>query len=198
VGGVFAVVSQTAPPVGVTGYVQQREGWVCEWDEGLIARITTYPEADIDEARAAAERVAEERGSVMSQKNVDIVRRCLLRSSEQDLDAALRDVAPGAELDWSASEGPDAGVYRGPEEWRKWLTARWEALRDVRFDLAEVIDVPPDTVVVVARMRGRGRASGIEIAALGASVWTVRAGQVTGATMYQTRGHALEAVGLTD
>jgi len=28
-GVVFAVVSQKARPVGVTGYVHQREGWVC-------------------------------------------------------------------------------------------------------------------------------------------------------------------------
>jgi hypothetical protein len=28
----------------------------------LIASVTYYPEADIDEARAAAERLAEERG----------------------------------------------------------------------------------------------------------------------------------------
>ena len=132
----------------------------------------------------------------MSQENVDIVRRFLLISDEQDLDAALSDVAAGAELDWSASEGPDSGVYRGPEEWRKWLTGRWEALRNVRFDVTEVIDVPPDTVVAVAHMRGRGQVSGVEVAALGAAVWTLRAGQVTGERRYQTRDQALKAVGL--
>jgi hypothetical protein len=31
-----------------------------DWSDGLIVRNTTYP--DIDEARAAAERLAEERG----------------------------------------------------------------------------------------------------------------------------------------
>jgi ketosteroid isomerase-like protein len=133
----------------------------------------------------------------VSEENVDVVRRFWLRCSERDLDAALSDVAAEAELDWSASEGPDSGVYRGPEEWRRWLTGRMEEL-DVRFDVAEVIDVPPDTVVVVAYTRGRGRASGVEIAALGAVTWTLRDGQVTRATMYQTRGHALKAVGLEE
>jgi hypothetical protein len=42
--------------------VQQREGWVWVWVDGLITSHTTYPEADIDEARAAAERLAQERG----------------------------------------------------------------------------------------------------------------------------------------
>jgi ketosteroid isomerase-like protein len=127
---------------------------------------------------------------------VEIVRRFILRSNERELDAAMSLVAAAGRLDWSASEGPDAGVYRGPDEWREWLTGRWEGLTEARFDVAEVIDAPPDRVVVVAHMRGRGRASGVEVAALGASVWTLRSGQVTGATMYQTRKQALEAAGL--
>jgi ketosteroid isomerase-like protein len=61
-GVVFALVRQEGRPVGSTGYVRQREGWVWVWVEGLIARVTTYPEADMDEARAYAERLAEERG----------------------------------------------------------------------------------------------------------------------------------------
>ena len=61
-GVVFAVVSQKASPVGVTGYVQQREGWIWVRFDDLIASVTIYPEADIDEARAAAERLAAERG----------------------------------------------------------------------------------------------------------------------------------------
>ena len=61
-GVVFAVVSQKARPVGVARSVQQREGWISIWIDGLIASHTTYPEADIDEARVAAERLAESRG----------------------------------------------------------------------------------------------------------------------------------------
>ena len=60
-GVVFALVRQAGRPIGATGYVRQREGWVWVWVEGLIASVTAYPEADIDEARAAAERLAEER-----------------------------------------------------------------------------------------------------------------------------------------
>jgi hypothetical protein len=36
-----------------------RDAWVCDLPEGLVTRITIY--ADIDEGRAAAERLAEER-----------------------------------------------------------------------------------------------------------------------------------------
>ena len=61
-GVVFAVVSQKGSPVGVAGYLTQREGWVWVWVDDLIASVTTYPEAQIDEARAAAEHLARERG----------------------------------------------------------------------------------------------------------------------------------------
>ena len=57
-GVMFAVVSQQPGPVGITGYVQQREEWVWVWADDLIASLTIYREADLDEARAAAERLA--------------------------------------------------------------------------------------------------------------------------------------------
>jgi ketosteroid isomerase-like protein len=60
-GVVLAVVNQEGRPVGVDGQVHQREGWAVYWSaDGLIVRLTTH--ADIDEARAAAERLAAERG----------------------------------------------------------------------------------------------------------------------------------------
>ena len=59
-GVVLAVVNQEGRPVGVDGQVHQREGWAIWWSaEGLIVRLTTL--TDIDEARAAAERLAESR-----------------------------------------------------------------------------------------------------------------------------------------
>jgi ketosteroid isomerase-like protein len=59
-GVVFAVVIQDGHPVGSPGRVRQREGWVYLCAGGSIERLTTQP--DTDEARAAAERLAEERG----------------------------------------------------------------------------------------------------------------------------------------
>jgi hypothetical protein len=57
-GVVLAVVFQEGRPAGIAGHVQQREGWVYVWVGRLIARLTVYA---IDEARAAAERLAQER-----------------------------------------------------------------------------------------------------------------------------------------
>jgi hypothetical protein len=53
------VIVQKGRVAGSSGSVQLRYGAVTEWVDGLIVRNTTY--TDIDEARAAAERLAEER-----------------------------------------------------------------------------------------------------------------------------------------
>ena len=45
---------------GSTRFVESRMASVATWANGLIERQTTYP--DIDQARAAAERLAQERG----------------------------------------------------------------------------------------------------------------------------------------
>jgi ketosteroid isomerase-like protein len=58
-GVVFAVVNQDGRLVGSAGRIRQREGWVYLWVGGSIARLTTY---EVDQARAAAECLAEERG----------------------------------------------------------------------------------------------------------------------------------------
>ena len=59
-GVTFAVVLQEGRVVGSGGSVQLRYASVAEWIDDLMVRNTTY--TDIDEARAAAERLADERG----------------------------------------------------------------------------------------------------------------------------------------
>jgi ketosteroid isomerase-like protein len=59
-GVVFAVNHQKARLVGSSGDVRLRQGTVSVWVGGEIVRIENY--GDVDKARAAAERLAEERG----------------------------------------------------------------------------------------------------------------------------------------
>jgi ketosteroid isomerase-like protein len=60
-GGVtFGVLIQKGRPVGSSGEVELRYAAVTQWENGTVKRITNY--SDIDQARAAAERLAEERG----------------------------------------------------------------------------------------------------------------------------------------
>jgi ketosteroid isomerase-like protein len=60
-GGVtFALLVQQGRPSGSGGFVSLRYVSVTTWRNGLAERSTQY--TDIEEARAAAERLAEERG----------------------------------------------------------------------------------------------------------------------------------------
>jgi ketosteroid isomerase-like protein len=59
-GVVLAVLVESGRPTGSTGRVQLRYASVGVWAHGMISRAATY--ADLDEARAAAERLAESRG----------------------------------------------------------------------------------------------------------------------------------------
>jgi ketosteroid isomerase-like protein len=54
----LGVFIQKGRLVGSSGEVELRYASVGEWEDGKIARITNY--GDIDEARAAAERLAQE------------------------------------------------------------------------------------------------------------------------------------------
>jgi ketosteroid isomerase-like protein len=59
-GVVFMRAREDGRLVGSDGHIEQRRGWVFVWVEGMIERFTAY--LDIDEGRAAAERLAGERG----------------------------------------------------------------------------------------------------------------------------------------
>jgi uncharacterized protein (TIGR02246 family) len=59
-GVAFAVIRQGGRPIGSTGDVQMRYASVSVWTDGLVERIMNY--TDTDEARAAAARLAQERG----------------------------------------------------------------------------------------------------------------------------------------
>jgi hypothetical protein len=60
-GVVFSSLREDGRVRGSDSFVEGRSAWVTEWVDGKVARATGYG-ADIDEARAAAERLAESSG----------------------------------------------------------------------------------------------------------------------------------------
>ncbi|HTY98149.1 MAG TPA: nuclear transport factor 2 family protein [Solirubrobacteraceae bacterium] len=59
-GVVFGVYRQTARPIETDGYVTQQEAMIGLIGEGLVSRLIIYPQSELAEARAAAERLAGE------------------------------------------------------------------------------------------------------------------------------------------
>jgi ketosteroid isomerase-like protein len=133
----------------------------------------------------------------MSHENVEVVERVLRRFGDEDIEAALEDIAVDATLDWSNSDAPDRGVYTGHEAWRAFFRSRDQVLAGRRIAASELIAPTANVVVLVARVSEQGRTSGAAVQALGASVWTLHEGRVVSFKLYQSREQALEALGLS-
>jgi ketosteroid isomerase-like protein len=130
----------------------------------------------------------------MSQENVEIVRQSLEAYGRRDI-GALREINhPDLELDWSASRGWQARVFRGFEDALGFMTEYFEVFDEIVFDTVDFIETGEFVVVAnVARQRGR---DGIEVFARSALVFTVRDGRISRICLYQETEQALEAVGL--
>jgi len=64
----------------------------------------------------------------------------------------------------------------------------------VQAGIEEVIDCGPEALITVNLIRARGKTSGIEIAARGATLWTLRGEKISRVKLFQTKEEALEAV----
>ena len=133
----------------------------------------------------------------MSQENIEVVRSIIDSINAGDLDRADEAIHEDFEADWSNSIGPHGGgVYRGREQAREMFESFLEAWEELRWEPQEMIEVDEARVVVVNRVRMRGRGSGVEVDATGAQLWTITGGKVRSLTIYQSKADALEAVGL--
>jgi ketosteroid isomerase-like protein len=124
----------------------------------------------------------------MSEENVEIVRRFLLLDVEEALEYA------DSEIVWNPTEESAA---QGHEAIRASL-ARWKGEWDDYELLPEEFEQRGDRVVVAVHMRGRGRASGIEVDARLYDVYTLRDGKIVRMDQFTERSDAFEAAGLMD
>jgi ketosteroid isomerase-like protein len=132
----------------------------------------------------------------MSEENVELVRQALDAYTRRDVEAMRALTDPAVELDWSASRGWLARVYRGVEEVLRFYAGYFEAFTEIAFEPERFIEAG-DWVVVpnVAHQRGR---DGIEVSARSTLLFTVSAGKIARICLYQETHEALEAVGLEE
>src|SRR5262245_10250900 len=132
----------------------------------------------------------------MSEENVETVRRFFESVNQRALDDLGAFLPAEFELDLSRSRGLNTGVYRA-EQAPQALKDLTEAFADYEFFETEMINAG-DTVVRVGGIRGRGKESGVEVEAEGASVWSFRDGSPVSCALFQSRAEALEAAGLSE
>jgi hypothetical protein len=206
-GGVVMVVIRQSGRFG-NGPSRLREDVVLvyEWSNGLVERVTSY--VDIDEGRAAAERLAQEREQPMSSGNVALV-RSFHPPPSSDLSQIYRDDARWAKA--SAMLAPflapdfkclahgyleaDGETFKGLAGlrylWLEWLTP-WASYR---AEVEEMVDLG-DQVLVLVRDCGTRAGDDHEVAVSSAAIWTLREGKVAEIAFHVDRSTAFKAVGL--
>jgi ketosteroid isomerase-like protein len=132
----------------------------------------------------------------MSQENVEIVRRMYAALNRRDEDTLAELADPEIVIDASRlTFNPD--TYVGLEGLRDISAGMNEVWADIRFDPLEFVDLG-ERVVVVERLVGKGKGSGIEVAQSWGAIWTVRDGRVARMELgYADRDAALAAAGLS-
>jgi ketosteroid isomerase-like protein len=103
---------------------------------------------------------------------------------------------PDVQLDWSASRGLEAGVYKGREDVLGFYRNFLDTFEKVVIEPERYIE-SGDSVVVPNTAYIRGR-DGIETVARSTFVFEVRGDLISRICLYQEAQEALEAVGLTE
>jgi ketosteroid isomerase-like protein len=132
----------------------------------------------------------------MSQENIDVVRRSIEAYNRRDFEALRAVNAPNVEVDWSASRGLQAGVYRGVEEVLRFYRNFLEMFEEVTLEPDRFIE-SGDLVIVPNAAQIRGR-DGIATGARSALVFDLHDGRITRVRLFQETREALEAVGLQE
>jgi ketosteroid isomerase-like protein len=132
----------------------------------------------------------------MSQENVEIIRRHYDAFNRGDLNGTLEPFSPEVEFIEDAGVRPDAGAHRGIAAVRAFFQGMWDSAQEVGIDPEEFTEYG-DKVIVVARLHGRFRHTGIAGESRFVKVWTVHGGKITRLQLFRDKQKALEAVGLS-
>ena len=117
----------------------------------------------------------------------------------RDFDAVARTPWLDPEFEFhsalSATEGRHHVGAPGLREWAAEMDSVWA---DFRIELTDWREVPDGRILVLYRVRGRARGSGIPLDARTAQVWTLRDGRLWHNQSFADPAEAFEAVGLRE
>jgi ketosteroid isomerase-like protein len=131
----------------------------------------------------------------MSRERVETILGGYAAFNSGDIGAALEGFAE--DIVWEVPDVlPDAGPFAGREGVRRFWELWRENFTDFRVELGEVIDAG-DHVIVMIRVRGRGRDSGVEVTTPEfPQVWTWRGDAIAHVRMLTSREEALAEAGV--
>jgi ketosteroid isomerase-like protein len=134
----------------------------------------------------------------MTQDKVELAKRAAEAYNRRDVDAFFADLAT-PDLKWwpALTRGYEGGCYQGRVGIERFLadTAEtWEELETVPEEFRDL----GDRVLVLGRLRGRGRGSGAPVDAPIANILDFRGGRIWRSRVYFDRAEALRTAGVSE
>ena len=131
----------------------------------------------------------------MARTNVEVVLAAYDAFNSGEMEAAMDAFDP--EIEWNVPPVlPDAQVYHGHDGVKAFWSSWTETFDDFRIEVEETFDAG-DRVVVMAKIVGRGRDSGVVVDTPSfGHIWTLRNGKTVLVEMKPNRRESLETVGL--
>jgi ketosteroid isomerase-like protein len=133
----------------------------------------------------------------VSQENLEIVKRVIDDYNRRDLDAYDELFTPDFELFPALRGTVEGGSYRGREGMERLFDATRDTWEDFRLIADEFRDLG-DRVLVVGRVEGRGRGSGVPVDVPTETIFDFRDDKISRARAFLDHGEALRAAGLAE
>jgi ketosteroid isomerase-like protein len=131
----------------------------------------------------------------MSEENVTVVREALAGFNTRDPALALAD--PDIVIDATRNVF-NPGTYVGLDGIRRVLAGMDDTWEEMRVEPHEFLDAG-ERVVVIGKLIGKGKGSGVEVERFNGQIWTVRDGLVVRLEIgFTDRASVLEAAGLSE
>jgi len=131
-------------------------------------------------------------------RNVELTRITWEAFNRRDFETVLSNLDP--DIEWRPAQGPggpEGTVYHGHEEYMRWvnddLIPVWETFQGENLEYRDLGD---DRVLILGQIRGKGRASGVEVAVPFGQIAEIRDELAIRLTGYMDHESALEAAGL--
>ncbi len=134
----------------------------------------------------------------MSQANVEIAKRVIDAFNGRDVDSIFKCV--NSDIEWFPAlpgvvEGDGYRGREGIEMYFEEISNTWEEYSVVGQDFR---DLGNDRVLVLSRVKGRGRGSGVQVDSPIGVIYDFRDGKMSRVRAYLNHGEALRAAGVSD
>jgi ketosteroid isomerase-like protein len=132
---------------------------------------------------------------MMSQQNVDVVKRVYEAFDRRDWDAVFLDMHSDFQI--TTKRGPNAGTHQGRDGAQGFAEDYLAAFDGATAEPDRFLEAG-DRVLVLVTRRGRPKGSEMEMVVRNGHLWTLREGRILSMESFPNPDEALEAAGLCE